>query len=75
MSDEAMRKMPNRPQGMVSNSDVERSSAPRGQQILRSFGRDDSSYEVANTHGGKMGGSATNLSHSLTGSSAVQNRD
>lgn len=51
---------------------VERSKAARGQTIVRSYGRDDSSMSVPGATGQKIGGSVTNLSHSLSGSSAVQ---
>lgn len=47
-------------------------SADRGTKIVTSTGRDNSSQDVKNSMGGKMGGSPTNLSHSLSGSSAVQ---
>ncbi|HWW46320.1 MAG TPA: hypothetical protein VNZ94_00575 [Xanthobacteraceae bacterium] len=53
---------------------IEKSKAPRGQTIVRSFGRDDSSMDVANSHGKEMKGGTNNLSHSLTGSSAVQDK-
>ena len=42
-------------------------------QIKTGTGRDDSSYDVKNPMGGKRGGSTTNLSHSISGSSANQN--
>lgn len=57
-----------------SNTET-REKGVRGQTIGRSFGRDDSSYAVNDKQardGKKMGGSATNLSHSLSGASAVQ---
>ena len=58
------------------SKNVEKSSGPRGQTIVRSFGRDDSSFSKgisdAESKNGKAGGSVTNLSHSLTGASAVQ---
>lgn len=44
----------------------------RGQKIVTSFGRDNSSHQLPDTMGGKMGGSPTNISHSLSGASAVQ---
>lgn len=55
-----------------SGSNVDRSKAARGQTIVRSFGRDNSSMDTPNAKGGKMGGSTTDLSHSLSGASAVQ---
>lgn len=56
---------------------VERTKGPRGQVVIRSTGRDDSSYDANEAgdddfKGRKMGGSVTNLDHSLTGASAVQ---
>jgi hypothetical protein len=45
---------------------------PRGMTVRRDFARDNSNFELSDTRGGKMGGSDTNLSHSLTGASAVQ---
>lgn len=53
------------------------SAGARGQKIVRVSGRDDSSSGAPNggkesMNGAKMGGSATNLSHSLSGASAVQ---
>lgn len=46
-----------------------------GQKIVTGTGRDDSSYKVNDREareGKKMGGGVSNLSHSLTGASAVQ---
>lgn len=47
-----------------------------GSGMIESFGRDDSSMNVGSdkeaTKGREMGGSVTNLKHSLSGSSAVQ---
>jgi len=46
-------------------------SAPRGtNHILSTGGKDDSSHKVG--MGKELGGSMTNLSHSLEGASAVQ---
>lgn len=48
----------------------------RGQVVKTATGRDDSSYKVNDKEarmGKEMGGSKTNLSHSLSGASAVQN--
>jgi hypothetical protein len=59
---------------MKSSKNVETSKADRGQTIVRSFGRDNSSHDVPNSHGKEMGGSTTNLSHSLSGASAVQKK-
>lgn len=42
----------------------------RGGEIRTDYGRDDSSHKLSNTMGDKMGGSTTNLSHSLSGASA-----
>lgn len=58
------------------SKNVDKSSGPRGQTVVRSFGRDDSSFTrgVSNDEAknGKLSGSPTDLSHSLTGASAVQ---
>jgi hypothetical protein len=46
-----------------------------GQKLVTGTGRDDSSYKVNDgeaRNGKKMGGGITNLSHSLSGASAVQ---
>ena len=41
--------------------------------ITSAYPRDNSgSHKLPNTMGGKMGGSTSNLSHSLSGASAVQ---
>jgi hypothetical protein len=54
----------------------ETSKGPRGQTIVRPFGRDDSSFTSgisdAKSKNGDAGGSPTNLGHSLSGASAVQ---
>lgn len=42
----------------------------KGQKIVTSHGRDDSSLKMDKSY--KMGGSTTNLDHSLSGASAVQ---
>lgn len=49
-------------------------SAARGQKIIVDSGRDDSSFNKGN---GKqnMGGSTTNLAHSLSGASAKVDSD
>lgn len=43
-----------------------------GQKVVTPYGRDNSSFGVPNTRGAKMGGSTTNLAHSLSGASANQ---
>jgi hypothetical protein len=51
-------------------------SGVRGQQVKCATGRDDSSYKVDDKvarEGRSMGGGKDNLSHSLSGASAVQN--
>jgi hypothetical protein len=60
---------------MKGSKYVEMDSSVRGQKISRPFGRDDSSFPVNDKeakNGKDMGGGTTNLSHSLTGASAVQ---
>lgn len=54
---------------------VKTEKAARGQKIVTEYGRDNSSHNVANAMGGKMGGSPTNLAHSLPGTSAEQKGD
>lgn len=56
------------------NSCTERTKGARGQTIVRSFGRDDSSMDVANSHGKELKGGVNNLAHSLSGASAVQDK-
>lgn len=51
---------------------VKDKSIGQGQKIRDYWGRDNSSQSVPNATGGKMGGSTTNLSHSLVGTSANQ---
>lgn len=60
-------------------ANVEKTKGARGQTIIRSSGRDDSSFdkagvtEASSMNGAReMGGSVTNLAHSLSGASAVQ---
>lgn len=55
-----------------NSKSVETKSGGRGTTIKRSFGRDNSGHNLPNTKGGKMGGGVDNLSHSLSGASAVQ---
>lgn len=62
---------------MKSDSYCDVTSGPRGQKVVRVFGRDDSSSGVGisdaeSKNGRKMGGSATNIGHSINGASAVQ---
>lgn len=48
-------------------------SLPRGDKLETSFPQDNAgNVKLPDTTGGKMGGSVTNLAHSLTGTSAVQ---
>jgi hypothetical protein len=49
------------------------SSMPNGQKDKVSYPQDNAgNMKLPNETGGKMGGSVTNLSHSLSGASAVQ---
>jgi len=49
------------------------SSLPRGDKDNVSYPQDNAGgMKLPNETGGKMGGSTTNLSHSLSGASAVQ---
>jgi hypothetical protein len=44
-----------------------------GQKIMSAYPQDTASnHKLENTRGGSMGGSTTNLGHSLNGASAVQ---
>jgi hypothetical protein len=57
----------------MENGSLEKKSAGReGAKFITPFGRDNSSHKVPSPKGAKMGGSITNLSHSLGGSSANQ---
>lgn len=57
-----------------ANHGVEKTSIGKGQTIERSFGQDKSAHigKRADERGGKMGGSTTNLSHSISGASVNQ---
>ncbi len=44
--------------------------AARGGKIVTSYGRDDSNHQLPNTRGKSMGGSTTNVAHSISGASA-----
>ena len=57
--------------GQASCDNVDISKGPRGMRVVTSFPRDNSELEVANPHGGELGGGITNLAHSLGGASAV----
>lgn len=63
----------------MKNSDsggtVQKSKGARGQTVVTSHGRDNSSMDVPNGMGKSMGGGISNLSHSLSGASAVQSGD
>lgn len=50
-------------------------SGPRGTKLVTDFGRDDSNYagSASDEQGGGMGGSVTNLDHSIKGATANQN--
>ena len=49
---------------------MKKTSAARGQTIRVDHGRDDSSHKLDGVKPAKMGGSTTNLAHSLSGASA-----
>lgn len=51
---------------------VKTEKAARGQTVMVPFPRDDSSYDAGDMDGRAMGGSPTNLAHSLPGNSAEQ---
>lgn len=46
--------------------------AARGQKVVTEYGRDNSSHNLPDTKGGSMGGSTTNVAHSLPGASAKE---
>lgn len=59
--------------GTGRNSDVTSEKLPNGDTLKSAFGLDNThGLTLPDTKGDKFGGSTTNLSHSLTGSSAVQ---
>lgn len=59
--------------GSGPSSSQKRSSMGKGTSDLVSHGQDNiHGVDLPNTMGGSMGGSVTNLSHSLEGASAVQ---
>jgi hypothetical protein len=56
-----------------NNGGLDKASAGReGGKFITPFTRDNSSHKLPNTKGGKMGGSITNIGHSLPGASANQ---
>jgi hypothetical protein len=59
--------------GSERNGGLDRKSAGReGAKFITPFPRDNSSHALKGVKGGSMGGSVTNLSHSLSGVSANQ---
>jgi len=55
------------------NGGLDKKSAGReGAKFITPFGRDNSSHKLPSVKGERMGGSITNLSHSLSGTSANQ---
>lgn len=58
--------------GESHNAGIEKSSAGKGQTIERVFGRDDSDYIGSKRaeRGDTLGGSTTNIGHSITSGSA-----
>lgn len=58
---------------MKNSKGVVTSSLPHGDKDKVSYPQDNAGgMKLPNETGGKMGGSPTNLSHSLSGASAVQ---
>jgi hypothetical protein len=57
-----------------SNGGVEKTSIGKGQTFERSYGKDNSDHVGMKSaeRGGKLGGSTTNLDHSISGASANQ---
>lgn len=67
-----MSKFTSNPTGSGPSSGIKKESVPGG-TIMTATGQDNvHGVDLPNTLGGKMGGSNTNLSHSLSGASAVQ---
>lgn len=56
---------------MKKTGDMSRESM-NGSKWVESYGKDNSDVRVPDERGGKMGGSITNLAHSLSGTSANQ---
>jgi hypothetical protein len=60
---------------MKESTGITKQSIGRGQTIMTATGQDtQSGIDLPNTMGGKMGGSVTNLAHSISGASAVQEK-
>lgn len=58
---------------MKNSKGIVTESMPRGDKISVSYPQDNAgNMKLPNETGGKMGGSPTNLAHSLSGASAVQ---
>ena len=57
--------------GTDTNGGSDNKSGPKGQTLVRSYGRDNSDLAGSSKveKGDKIGGSVDNLSHSLTGTS------
>jgi hypothetical protein len=56
----------------ITETDMSKDTKKSGMKIKTSFPPDHSSHKVKGGKGEKMGGSTSNLDHSLKGSSAVQ---
>jgi hypothetical protein len=68
-----MGKFDSNPTGEGASSGIKTAKIGHGQSLKSAYPLDNQSgYPLPDTHGGKMGGSATNLGHSLKGASAVQ---
>jgi hypothetical protein len=52
-------------------ADKETARGKRGTKVVADFARDDSSMSVPKCHGRDLGGSPTNLDHSISGASAA----
>ena len=52
-------------------ADKETARGKRGTKVVADFARDDSSMSVPKCHGRDLGGSSTNLDHSISGASAA----
>lgn len=67
-----MSKFDSNPTGSGPSSGIKKTAMPGG-TIVTGYPQDNvHGVDLPNTKGGSMGGSTTNLSHSLSGASAVQ---
>jgi hypothetical protein len=58
--------------GKGPSEGLKREKIGRGQTLLSAYPQDNVTYDLPDEHGGKVGGSPTNLRDQLSGASAVQ---